>query len=215
MGCGPILSKNTNGLWEQLRRNGRRGCGLVKCVSNDIGKSMEEEGIVRGLIDRLATAEREGDVPFLKEKLAHGFVAIGPRGFMLTKDEWLARHASGDLKYPGLRVEEVIVRWPGPDTAIVTGREVPSSTYKGNTRPESEMRLMAVLVDQWEGGDGPIGLLGREKKKLATGGEAAEPDPCCLSSSSSFFLDLCWRSSALLQLWGVSASLRARSPGRR
>ena len=49
-----------------------------------------------------AEAELRGNTSFLGEMLTDEFVGIGPRGFMLSKEEWIARHTSGDLKYEAI-----------------------------------------------------------------------------------------------------------------
>jgi len=46
-----------------------------------------------------ATAELRGDGTSLREVLAEDFVGVGPRGFMLTKEQWLSRHETGSLGY--------------------------------------------------------------------------------------------------------------------
>jgi Domain of unknown function (DUF4440) len=127
-------------------------------LSTNIESSKDErETAVRGLLDRLASAELRGDATLLERSITDGFVAIGPRGFMLSKGEWLARHKSGDLRYKSLTIDQVAVHWAGPDTAVATGKEKSSADYKGNAVPESEMRFMQVIVREGgpdaQGGD--------------------------------------------------------------
>jgi Domain of unknown function (DUF4440) len=159
----PWLSKNTKTPWAQLR-TGRHPVTMVNVLSTDIRSSKDErETVVRGLLDKLASAELLGDAAFLERSIADGFVAIGPRGFMLSKSEWLARHTSGDLRYTSFMIEQVAVHWAGPDTAVATGKEKSSADYKGNAVPESEMRFMQVIVR----GGGSLGEQGGETWRLA------------------------------------------------
>ena len=48
-----------------------------------------EQEVMR-LADAWATAELRGDTTFLEKTLADDFIGIGPLGFMLTRQEWLA-----------------------------------------------------------------------------------------------------------------------------
>jgi ketosteroid isomerase-like protein len=77
-----------------------------------------------------AAAEQRGDTAALERLLADDFVGIGPLGFMLTKEQWLARHAAGDLRYGSITWDDVQVRVYG-DAAIATGRQVQEGTYRG------------------------------------------------------------------------------------
>ncbi len=95
--------------------------------------------------EKLRKAELRGDVAFLEGVLAPDFVGIGPRGFMLTKEAWLGRHRSGDLKYDALERDEVVVRTYG-DAAIMTSRETIKTRYKGQEVPGGQLRTTHVFV---------------------------------------------------------------------
>ena len=98
------------------------------------------------LADAWATAELRGDTAFLETRLSDDFIGIGPLGFMLTKQEWLARHRSGDLKYESFNLDEIKVRVYN-DTAILTGRQVQHAAYRGNPLP-GQFRTTLVFVQQ-------------------------------------------------------------------
>ncbi|HKB49650.1 MAG TPA: nuclear transport factor 2 family protein, partial [Ktedonobacterales bacterium] len=77
-----------------------------------------------------ASAELHGDSAFLEQLLADNFVGVGPRGFTLTKEQWIARTRSGDLTCDALTWEPEQVRVYG-DAAIVIGRETSQGKYQG------------------------------------------------------------------------------------
>ncbi|HEX6551650.1 MAG TPA: nuclear transport factor 2 family protein [Ktedonobacteraceae bacterium] len=104
-----------------------------------------EQEVVR-LADAWATAELQGDTAVLERTLADDFVGIGPLGFMLTKQEWLARHQSGDLKYASFSLDEIKVRVYN-DAAILIGRQVQNGTYRGNSI-QGQFRITLVFVQQ-------------------------------------------------------------------
>src|SRR6266487_7033713 len=83
--------------------------------------------------DAWANAELRGDATFLERILADDYIGIGPLGFMLTKQEWLARHQSGDLKYESFNLDEVQVRVYNDDATVLTGRQVQNGAYRGNS----------------------------------------------------------------------------------
>ncbi len=62
------------------------------------------------LVEDWATAELHGDTAFLEHVLTNEFVGVGPRGFMLTKSEWIQRHQSGDLKYQFFKWDDLKMR---------------------------------------------------------------------------------------------------------
>src|SRR5258708_9095956 len=86
------------------------------------------------LADTWAAAELRGDTASLEERLSDDFIGIGPLGFMLTKQEWIARHQSGDLKYQSFSLDEVKGRVYS-NASILTGRQVQASPSRGTTDP--------------------------------------------------------------------------------
>jgi ketosteroid isomerase-like protein len=93
-----------------------------------------------------AAAELRGDTAVLGEVLADDFVAVGPRGFMLTREEWLSRHGSGKLTYESFEWDEVSVRVHG-NAAVMIGRQTVSGLYEdGDVRYEIQDQFRATLV---------------------------------------------------------------------
>lgn len=106
----------------------------------------DTEQRLKQLAEEWASAELRSDTAFLEKTLADTFIGIGPLGFMLTKQEWLARHQSGDLQYNALDLDEVRVR-VYHDAAIVTCRQVQDTAYRGN-RMNAQLRTTLVFVQQ-------------------------------------------------------------------
>lgn len=93
-----------------------------------------------------AMAEQNGDTAFLKDALTNDFVGVGPRGFMLSKEEWLERHESGKLRYESLLLGETKVRLYG-DSAIVIARQTVKGKYEEHDL-EGRFRATLVLVER-------------------------------------------------------------------
>ncbi len=96
--------------------------------------------------DEWIAAELRGDTSFLERTLADNFAAVGPLGFMLTKQEWIGRHRSGNMKYRSLDLTEVSTRVYG-DAAVLIGRQSQDATFQGND-VKAELRTTAVFVRQ-------------------------------------------------------------------
>src|SRR5437762_14203278 len=62
------------------------------------------------LVEEWRKAELGGDVAALDRLLAADFLGIGPRGFVLNKEAWLGRHASGDFKYLSMEQRDPVLR---------------------------------------------------------------------------------------------------------
>jgi ketosteroid isomerase-like protein len=110
----------------------------------------QTEQEVTQLADTWATAELQGDTTFLEKLLADDFIGVGPLGFLLTRQEWLARHKEGDLKYTAHTLDVAKVRaYNG--AAIVIGRLTQEAAYRGNPI-NAQLRTTLVFIhhhEQW------------------------------------------------------------------
>src|SRR3989442_1708103 len=91
------------------------------------------------------TAELQGDVAVLDRILAADFIGIGPRGFVLNREAWLGRHASGDFKYLRLEQRDSILR-TYTDSAILLVTEESKTTYKGQPVSVGALRATYTFV---------------------------------------------------------------------
>jgi hypothetical protein len=91
-----------------------------------------------------AAAEQAGDTGLLEELLAGGFTAVGPLGFILPKQAWLARHRSRDLTYQDFSLDEVQARPIGQDVAVVTARTNTRGSYQGHPVPEATRATLVL-----------------------------------------------------------------------
>ncbi len=112
---------------------------------------MEQEGNrmddqLKALGQEWATAELHGDTAALDDMLADDFVGIGPRGFMLTKEQWLARYTSGGLRQDSFTWDEARVRVYG-DAAVATGRQAQQGVFQGHDIA-GQFRVTQVFVRQ-------------------------------------------------------------------
>ena len=112
----------------------------------------EQSGQVERLGEEWEAAELRGDTVMLGRILADDFVAVGPRGFTLGKEQWLSRHDSGNLTYKAFEWDEATVRVHG-DAALMVGRETASAVYEdGEVRHEIQDQFRATLVFMEEQG---------------------------------------------------------------
>ncbi len=93
-------------------------------------QSEDVEATIRRLGDEWVRAERHGDTRVLSQHFADDFIGVGPRGFLLTKEQWLERLETGDLTYETLTWDDVHVRIYG-DAAIAIGVQTSKAAYKG------------------------------------------------------------------------------------
>jgi hypothetical protein len=108
---------------------------------------------VRAVQDRFDRAELTGDRATLRELIADDFLSIGPRGFVLDKDEWIGRH--DEFTYQQLETGEMDIRCYG-DTAVVRDVQRNRAGYRGQdvavttrvsqvwVRQDERWRLVAI-----------------------------------------------------------------------
>src|SRR6478672_10747729 len=89
---------------------------------------------VKKFIEDWTMAERQNNARALENLLANDYIGVGPRGFMLTKEDWLQRYNSGDLSNEAFNFDDVKIRLYG-DTAIVVGRQTQKTKYQGQEVP--------------------------------------------------------------------------------
>jgi len=107
-----------------------------------LGDTKKLEELARSWAD----AELRGDTDVLGEILTGDFVAVGPRGFMLSREEWLSRHDSGSLTYESFEWDEVSIRICG-NAAVMIGRQTARGLYQdGDFRYEIQDQFRATLI---------------------------------------------------------------------
>ena len=105
-----------------------------------------QSGQLERLGEAWAAAELGGDTVTLGRILAEDFVAVGPRGFMLSREQWLSRHDSGCLTYTVFEWDEVSVRVHG-NAAVMIGRQTAVAVYTdGEVRHRIQDKFRATLV---------------------------------------------------------------------
>ncbi len=98
-----------------------------------------------------AAAEINGDVSTLDRLLTDDFAGIGPLGFVLPKQTWLARFQGG-LTYDRFELEEIQRRDYG-NAAVVTARQSANGTLGSDPLPFETVRATLTLIcrhDRWQ-----------------------------------------------------------------
>ena len=103
-------------------------------------------------LSKWAAAEGAGDARTLETVLADGFTAVGPLGFILPRQAWLARHRSGDLTYQDFSLEDIEGRPVAPDVVLVTARNNTRGSYQGHPIPEATRATLLLTrdADSWQ-----------------------------------------------------------------
>ncbi|HZQ34654.1 MAG TPA: nuclear transport factor 2 family protein [Dehalococcoidia bacterium] len=103
---------------------------------------------IRELGRRWAEAEQQADIETLSTLLDADFMAVGPVGFVIDKEQYLAGRRSGDLKQEAFTWQDVTVRRFG-DSAVAIGCQVQTATHQGRDA-SGRFRATQVLVRKGE-----------------------------------------------------------------
>ena len=106
---------------------------------------MSTESDIEGFLAEWTAAERSGDAAALDKLLADDFTGVGPLGFTLSKQDWLDRHAAGDLTYRTFELADIAVRRYG-DAAVVIAQQSAAGAYRGREVP-GDLRVTLVVTD--------------------------------------------------------------------
>ena len=109
---------------------------------------MTAQNGVPDLVQRWAAAEQRNDAGALDGLLADGFAGVGPFGFILTRDQWLARFANG-LVNRSFTVTDLQVRDYGT-AAVGIGVLAQETSWQG-TDNSGRFRVTLVAVQEGEG----------------------------------------------------------------
>ncbi|WP_165977107.1 nuclear transport factor 2 family protein [Nonomuraea diastatica] len=104
---------------------------------------------VLDLVNRWAAAEEANDPALLASLLADDFVGVGPLGFVLTREQWLARFGNG-LVNSAFKVEDPQVHEHGA-AAVVVGVDAQETSF-GEWDNSGRFRLTLAAVrpaDRW------------------------------------------------------------------
>jgi hypothetical protein len=91
-----------------------------------VGSLETFDDVLSGWID----AEARGDADLLDTLLDDDFRGDGPRGFVLTKQEWLDRYRRGDLANDEFAWEDTRLR-VHDDAAVAMGIQTQTASYQG------------------------------------------------------------------------------------
>jgi ketosteroid isomerase-like protein len=101
------------------------------------------------LVQQWAAAEQHNDAGLLDGLLADDFVGVGPLGFVLDRDQWLARFRNG-LENRAFAVQDPQVRQYGT-AAVVVGVLAQETSWQGSDN-SGRFRLTLVAAhptDRW------------------------------------------------------------------
>jgi len=132
---------------------------------------------VQEFLSRWSAVELAGDSAALDSLLTDDFMAVGPLGFMLSKQDWTDRFANG-LAHLAYELQDVRTRTYG-DVTVGIGLLRQEGTHQGNPIPAAA-RATFILVKE----SGALQVAGMQMSFVA-GTSGAPPIPGRLHGTSS------------------------------
>jgi ketosteroid isomerase-like protein len=99
---------------------------------------------IQALNKRWLEAEVSGDAQAMEGMTVDGFTLVGPLGFILDRQQWIARYTTGDLVTSELNWHDTRLSEYG-DTAVEVGVQTQKSAYQGRSM-DGSFRSTHVLV---------------------------------------------------------------------
>ena len=101
---------------------------------------------ITDLLTRFAEAQRLPDVDELSGLLTDDFKLVGPLGFVVPKQEWLAQFRIGTLQIQSLEWDEIDIRTHAyAYSAIAIGRVTQAATY-ARKPADGQFRVTAIAI---------------------------------------------------------------------
>lgn len=104
---------------------------------------------IQDVLDRLVESEKANDAHPMADLLAEDFRFIGPAGFVLTGEQFVARFDGGNLKTTSFDLTGVDIREHG-NAAVATGVWTQETTYQGNPN-NGNFRFTGVFIKEGDG----------------------------------------------------------------
>jgi len=105
---------------------------------------MDHPEKIAALLEDWVAAEAGNDPAALEPLLTADFTAVGPRGFVLDREQWLERYRSQALRNMAFAVHEPSIRLHR-DAALVIARQTQQANYQGHDA-SGEFRITVVAV---------------------------------------------------------------------
>lgn len=118
-------------------------------MKHDNGADMREQQVL-ALGNRRADAERQADIATIEALLDPNFLLVGPLGFLLTRQQYLERYNSGDLRITSFEWNDPHIRLFG-NMAVLVGTQIQQASYQGRDA-SGQFRFTLITVqtdDHW------------------------------------------------------------------